>query len=79
VAASLGEITQPVIRISSYNIPTEQQAETQLIFAMPFGKADVTNIAGDTPVLKNAEDMACTEYPLHLSLTELNNQRLETF
>jgi hypothetical protein len=80
---SLNVFSQPVVRIARYSIALPGEAETQLVFTMPFGKADIIKITGDTSQLKNAGDLVvdvvCTEYPSNLSLTELNRQRLLHF
>jgi hypothetical protein len=74
---------QPVIRIDRYNMPSVKGAQTQIVIQMPFGKADISHITGDTALLKDAGDImvdvVCTEYPSNLSLTELNSNRLRSF
>lgn len=74
---------QPVNKIGKYIIQPVQGAETQLVFEMSFGKADIVHITGDTALMHNAGeimiDMVCTDYPKNLSLVYLNKRRMQSF
>ena len=74
---------QKTTRIDNYVLPAVSKEEKLVIIEMPFGKADILNITGDTVNIKNANDIfldvICTDYPSGLSLKSLNQQRLEKF
>jgi len=84
ICASLISFAQKSsLKIPSYLMPVEKDAEKIVVINMPFGKPDITSISGDTAGLRNAGDITIdlvyTDYPPSLTLEELNQKRLNAF
>lgn len=73
--------SQKTTRIGTYVFPAELKEECSVIIKMPFGKADILQIKGDTASMQNAGyiflDVVCTDYPTGTSLKELNQRRVD--
>ncbi|MBC7536420.1 MAG: hypothetical protein H7258_12065 [Ferruginibacter sp.] len=83
VITSLGGFGQRTTRIATYLLPVEPKPEKILIIKMPFGKADIVEISGDTGKLDAAADIfidvVFTDYPSAASLKQLNKKRVAAF
>ena len=83
VLACLSCFAQKTTRIATYVLPVKPELEKILIIKMPFGKADILEISGDTAKLDDAVDifidLVFTDYPSAASLEQLNKKRVTAF
>jgi hypothetical protein len=67
--------------VPSYNIFSDNAYDKKIIVTMPYGKADVLKVDGDTAKLEMAGalmiEVICTDYPSSASLTDLNDRRVK--
>jgi hypothetical protein len=72
--------SQRTTLIDQYSFQSAFTGEKIATCTMPFGKADILDIAGDTSSLKDAGDIfidvVCTDYPSKTSLYKLNKSRM---
>lgn len=75
--------SQRTAKIDNYTLPGSLKEESVLVMEMPFGKADILAVTGDSTGIAEAADIfidvICTDYPSHQSLSKLNSQRLQAF
>src|SRR5262249_7791847 len=72
--------SQKTTRVDSYVLPAELDEEKLLVIEMPYAKADIVSIKGDTTGFRDAGavflDVVCTDFPSTATLKQLNKDRI---